>query len=145
MHLRRLTWLPDTDTDARHTQQRMLRKDLKLKSFKSSTVLSNHVSKRRGSCYPGCLVPACQTLWHKKERKIDTSVCFHQTGHTQRVCVCVRARVKLIRLTCGVCILQVSINPEAFPRRSLSLASNSSRHKWKYYHVSQIPKADHQS
>lgn len=32
-HLRELIWLPDTDTDARHTQQQMLKEDLKLKSL----------------------------------------------------------------------------------------------------------------
>lgn len=44
------------NSDARHEHGQVLREDLRLKFFKPSTVLSNHVSRRQDSCCPGCLV-----------------------------------------------------------------------------------------
>lgn len=51
LHLIRLTCLPDTDTDARHTQQQQtLRVDLKLKSL--NPPLCYHTSRSMGQLLP---------------------------------------------------------------------------------------------
>lgn len=64
-------WLPVTDTHPRHTHTHThktanVKSGLTVLIFKSTTVLSNHVSKRSVSCCPGCFKAVRQMLWHKK-------------------------------------------------------------------------------
>lgn len=97
----------------------MLREDLQLKSLNPPLC---YQTKRGGSCYSGCLVPACQTLHRKKKRSETPLYVFIRQD-----------RQKLFFLLTFTCYTWAYI-PGNFPKEKAELLS-----------LSRIPNVDPQS